>query len=646
MSSLRRGIDKRFADAWRRAGAERGASNCALSISAIEHNSNGLPHDVTTVSAKRSRILTLAATVPMLIPAGIIATIVWLSFASTTIAPVGDEWEMVDILRAKEAGTLSVGDLLAFRENTEHRTAASRAITLALILLTGWDRHAHILFNLVLTGVTAALLIAAGYCTVRSRFITMAIATPILVLIFSLARFANWFLPYTDKIPTVFGIAICMFGLTVPKSRNVQLILALAGAIVASLSSSGGLLAWIVFAPAVFVTSGTSFAIWIATSIAVIVPYLSGIHSGSLSIAQSREGSLFLDPVSAVTYTLTYLGAPIGYPNVEASQLFGALGLCAVTANIILLGLKGPKTSRFRQALAAWAGAAGFAVASALAVMLGRAVAFGFDEAITSRFIGFSSFLWIALLVVASVIFTLPRAPERAQATWLPRLDDGVRFINVLVMLAAGIGILQANSIAFQHASGYLETLQSNQDCIVAFRTAPDKCLEMYRKYGDYGDSTQFRDDTAYIADRRLALFRNVAHIEALLPRPEFAQSSNRFRCDRVGSGTKRDPKGALPAGMGSQAIANACTFVEQEDDSNNSLQTSTPHGFNGTCAVDSWQVYGERWNADGRQWCMVEWFLDQNLAGVSLVSMDGTTAIHADKDGSVDIAVKDGRDA
>ena len=86
--------------------------------------------------------LTLVAA--LLSPVLLIGT--WLPVADDLDVPHWDQWEMVPLLDAATAGTLSAADL--FRQDGETRPLVPRVVLVALALATGWDTRAEVLLNL------------------------------------------------------------------------------------------------------------------------------------------------------------------------------------------------------------------------------------------------------------------------------------------------------------------------------------------------------------------------------------------------------------------------------------------------------------------------------------------------------------------
>ena len=569
--------------------------------------------------------------VPLVVPLAMVAAIVWLILWRTPHVPVMDEWVMVGVLQEADAGTLDFDDFWQ-PHNTEQRTAASRAISLAIIELTGWNRQAHMIVNLLLTGLGAGLMLRAASWTVGSRALTVALAVPMFALGFALTRFANWFLPFTDKIPTILGVAICVWALAAPRCGTRRLVIAALGALLASLSSSGGLLVWVAFAPAILLVNWQAFIGWTAAAIAFVTAYVTNFHPSTLDRAREQTGSILMPLPDAVGFVVSYLGAPIGYPDVSSSQLYGALGIVALAVTLAVLVRTGFSDPAEMRRVAVWVGLAGFAVLTAGAVMLGRGVVYGIESSITSRFIGFSSLLWIALAVLAAK--TLSRVRDRGPIDGRIALMVARRSVVVpaAILLTLVAGFLRANAVAYDHATGYLAPLKEHEGCIVAFDRAPDECLRFFT--WEIKEVSHVREQSAYLAQHRLAIFGSALPVTTPAEAPRIAANGNQtYQCNRIGSGSKRDPALAFAERASIAMISDLCADVLAMDHAVGAL-TELEKSFQGTCSVVNWNVFGERRVYDDQQWCLVDWFRDDDLAALSLVNGDGSVAIHAYADG------------
>ena len=176
----------------------------------------------------------------VLVPLGQVLAILWLVWARSTDVPMSDEWQMVEIVQHADEGELRVGDFWRLHGDA-HRLVVPRLTALVLIELTGWHRRVMMTFNVAVVVLTGILLFQAVRETFRSTAVTVALVVPGSLFILSFTRYHNWLKPFTDKIPTAFGVAVCAWALAARPVGPSRFGVAVFGAMIASLSSLGGL---------------------------------------------------------------------------------------------------------------------------------------------------------------------------------------------------------------------------------------------------------------------------------------------------------------------------------------------------------------------------------------------------------------------
>jgi hypothetical protein len=443
-----------------------------------------------------------------LAPWALLGVILWMIWQQTPLVPFLDEWEMTELVQRWDRGMLNVQDIWALHVHNEHRIVISRLSSLLFIELSGWNRQVQMTFNVGLVGVTAALLVQCVRWTLGPDGLSDALLLPIALLLFSLARSGSWFQPVTDKIPTAFGVVVCMWALARGPASTWRFALAVAGALIASLSSFGGLLTWGAFAPAVWLTGWKRLGLWGAAALAVIVPYLIGFPSGTLTPDYTRETAEMLPLGDMLLYVLAFLGSSVGYPDLVRAAAFGLLGLALTAINVALLWFpKGSDRPNFQTALT-WGGLAIFAIATAGAVAFGRGAGFGLSSAIASRFHTFSALWWCFVFVVAAAagirLMAVQSHPEESPPARL--IARGALGLNVVVLSMAIAGLVWANLFGFVQSSAWLGRLRQNQDCVRHYQQADEACLVLY-----HWDPALTRTRAAYLAERRFAIFRDAA---------------------------------------------------------------------------------------------------------------------------------------
>jgi hypothetical protein len=151
-----------------------------------------------------------------------------------------DEWNLVELMRRGNDGTLTLGNL--WSQHNENRMFFPNVITLILGNATGFSDTAFMYLGAILL-VAAVLLLIVG-C--RRDLLEYPLAyVPAIFLFFSLAQYENtlwafqfaWFL----IVACICGVLVL---LTAPQVRLWQLLVSVAIGIVASYSSLAGLTIW------------------------------------------------------------------------------------------------------------------------------------------------------------------------------------------------------------------------------------------------------------------------------------------------------------------------------------------------------------------------------------------------------------------
>jgi hypothetical protein len=423
----------------------------------------------------------------LLIPVVQVAWLLWFVWNRTSRVPYSDEWETISIVMKAKTGHLQFLDF--WELHNEHRILIPRLIDLILIEITRWNRQIEMTFDLALASMTLVLLVMCIRKTVGSTNATLLLLVPISLLYFSFSQGEDWFAPFQIQFYlTTFGVALCMCGFSFPRSRIRAFTVAVLGALIASYSSSHGLIMWAAFLPFVWMRGWLYTAAWVAIALAVIAPYLVGFHSAASSF----------QPFTIVSYVLAYLGAPIGSADVTGSQWLGVAGLIFLSVDLVLyLSLKRELTSILN-----WICLGLFALGSAGITAWGRS-SLGVAQALASRYQAFSVLWWIAVVVVgwlATIQLWRDAATRRRYSAFsLPRLAIAA---NASLVLLTAVGAVKTSQTGYEAALAAQSVLRANESCIRAYATAPDSCLELY-----YPIPSLLAARSSYLARERLNIF-------------------------------------------------------------------------------------------------------------------------------------------
>jgi hypothetical protein len=459
----------------------------------------------------------------------------------TPHVPYWDEWETVTLVQHATQGTLTWNDFWAF--HNEHRIVLPRLLDLGLIQLTHWNRQFEMTFDLLLAVAECALLVVSVYRGLRAhthtatyaRALTALAAAPIGLAIFSLGQWENWLWSFQITfLCTVFGVALCVYGLTWTRrpsregtagsrrSRSTDgerigwlaFGVAVVGAVVAALSSLGGLAVFVAFLPAVVAQGYRKTLLWLVVAVGIIVPYLRGFpHSTPFSLS-----------LTTLKFVIAYLGAPAGAPSAKVAFALGTLSLALAVANVGYYWLR----ERRLTPLLPWIGLGGYAIGLALITSQGRLdLGLWSEIALTSRYQAFSALWWVAVvyLLLRNLSSALAHREELAQATgqahaaqahgqaqraatpgsvdarlqpWLPWLIGA----NVALLLLGSAGLLVTSVRNVSPMETFQETQLQTEGCVVNVDYADVPCLWRF-----YPAPNQLQPLVAYLRDQRDTIF-------------------------------------------------------------------------------------------------------------------------------------------
>lgn len=449
------------------------------------------------------RLAALARLVALGVPVVQVTMLLWAIWTRTASVPFWDEWKMTNIVERANDGTLSLADLWAL--HNEHRPLIQRLIDLGLIDLTHWNRQVMMTFDLAVAIAAAALLLWSARVALGSRDWGFALLAPLSLLLLSWGQWENWFWPWQlGFIGIGFGTALC-FRAVIAKGGTSRswgrLTIALVGALVASLSSAGGLVVWIGFAPAIWRMGYRKLALWIGSGAVVWALYLVGFHRAFTDVATIPQ---------MAAYAIAYLGAPLGGGDIQMSELFGIVGVVMLAANLILYF----RLRRTIGPLMVWLSLALYALGNDAVTTYGRAF-MGPAEAVSSRYQIFSAVWWVSLFIISALVIQAYSgdmqpgrlSPREWLRAWLRERSGVMRAVvalNVVALLVACGAALLANERGLRTGLAVQHTLQGNQQCIVDYQTASDACLGTYDALVE---KDQLLGWAAYLQHHRLAIW-------------------------------------------------------------------------------------------------------------------------------------------
>jgi hypothetical protein len=409
------------------------------------------------------------------LPFGVIAIpflqlylLLWLIWTRTPQVPWWDEWNTVGLVADVYGGKANLAEFWAL--HNEHRILIPRIIDVVLITLTRYNRQVELTFGLAVALASGLLLLQCAKATLRSGGWVLAVLPLMSLFFFSLSQYDDWTEPFQIAfITTVFGVSCTMVGLAARPVTWRSWCLATLGALIASFSSAGGLMAWIAFLPGLWGSGRRKIAAWITIGVVVWILYFRGYpfpaHKPALGFA--------------VRFFLTYLGAPVGFSHPLRSEIAGLVGLIALVVNLAVWW----RFDLQRQRSSIWLQLVTYALLVAAVTTEGRAIYGSLDVALYSKYQTSSALFWVGLIMLSarSVQVLTPilrmRLHSGSAVRGLRTLAIGAQVGGLIVTGAIVLSAIQSNVTGFKSAVNTLDGLTSHQWCIQQYQTSPDSCV-------------------------------------------------------------------------------------------------------------------------------------------------------------------------
>jgi len=430
------------------------------------------------------------------VPASLLGFILWAIWNRTGQAPYWDEWETVVLVQHVTQGTATIHDFLQF--HGEHRIIIPRLVDVPLILSTHWNRQIEMTLDLVLAVGEVVLLLAALRRTLRATNLLLVLVVPLSLLLFSFAQYANWLAPFQIAfITTTLGVALCLWALTADQITWRWLGVGFLGAVIAALSSLGGILALIAFFPVVLLRANYRKALaWFVCAWLIVVPYIRGFPHG---VTQTSVRGTF-------RFDLIYLGAPLGDPHESQALQAGVASIALLLVNLAYYWYR----HRNIRGLEAWLGMGLFVLGVATLTSMGR------SDAMASRYQAFSALWWVVLIALIAVnlkeALATFSAVARAREAFAQRALAG---INLTALLVVTLLLGRVIAISVQPLEMYQSAELQNQQCVINHGYATPACLQTY-----YPNASAVQVRSAFLEQAHLGLFYgDISHLRWQAPR-------------------------------------------------------------------------------------------------------------------------------
>ncbi len=322
-------------------------------------------------------------------------TTLWLISEHSVNVPFWDEWSLVSIFQAQDAGRLGFDEF--WTQHNEHRPVIPKFADFASAHLTDWNLQFELYRNFVVAVAGFAVIVLALRRTL-GRIAFLAASVVAAVLYFSPVQWENWlwgwqlewFLSNTAAIVALWALTV-----DIDRSRRRALIVAGVCGVVATFSLAQGLLIWPV-GLAVLWLRRRPWRVWAALTVVVPVIHFIGWQDEN----SGGSNTTFLEkPARFAEFVTLYLGRSLGTSN-ATGKLVGAALLIAFAAAVVHV-VRSRSETRLVDRAAFWVGLGGYALGAALVTGVGRVSA---GVLATSRYGTMAALFAIATMALLLVV--------------------------------------------------------------------------------------------------------------------------------------------------------------------------------------------------------------------------------------------------
>ena len=380
--------------------------------------------------------------------------------------PVMDQWELVALFEKHHLTSVSFADF--FAQHNEHRLFFPRLVMFGLAEISRWNVMWEMAASLALAAVTFWLL-----CKVLAKTITnqqwRQIATVLIsIVFFSPMAWENWLWGWQVQwYLNVLGLVLAIWALStwqaVPYKR---VLLAAAGAVLATYSLASGFFVWLVCLPLFWYVKPLRAWAWVWGGCALAA--VAGHYVGYQDPVNSPSRTLFLhQPVAYVKYIVIYLAHPLAF----ASQLVIIIApLYAVAFGSVLLQLYRHARQTLTTSLLPWLILGVYACLAAASTGVTR-LGISVGQAYSSRY------TTLSLLLLITFIVLLCKVLESLSGKKSPTLNGRTKKAAVSILAAVGVLVVLgygSGALDMHRHSAYLHKLQH---CARTASSVHDPCL-------------------------------------------------------------------------------------------------------------------------------------------------------------------------
>ena len=367
----------------------------------------------------------MALALVAIVPAFVLAALIY-TFSFNI--PYLDQWEVYDLYSRYHHHSLTFADL--FAQHSEHRMFFPRLFFIAAFYFEPYT-------DLVLLWMSWFLSCLSALCLWRlARFTGWSDSKGLLLLIganaliFNILAFEDWLWGFQ------IGFLLPVFCVTaavsfVATSKGVwSFFWAGFWSVINSFSVGAGLTTWLIIFPLLLFPEGKFRIRWTGLFLHLLAfglcsfLYLHGYVKPTAYVGSSVTS----DPAGAVVYFLIYVGGPFGIGSLRASLVAGSF-LVVMYLCCALLLIRFINQAHIVARTLPWLTLAHYGLVCAAATTVGR-MCFGPWQALSSRYVVFSSLIPIGLLFAGACLF--PALVHRLKS---PRLRQVLGIVIVAIPL-------------------------------------------------------------------------------------------------------------------------------------------------------------------------------------------------------------------
>ncbi len=397
-------------------------------------------------------LIILAITLPLIALALILARY-------AVNVPFWDQWELVDMFKKHDVGTLGFADF--FAQHNEHRLFFPRLIMVGLALVTSWNTLYEVAVNVILASTSIVFL----YLMLRKAFenkllvITMTGLTSL--ILFSPVQMENWLWGWQLQwFLSVLGLVVALWALsTWEASSSKKLVIASSGALVATYSLASGAFVWFVCLPFFFKPlTKRLLPVWLGISFVAIGTYYIGYHDPTYHASKT----FFLtEPIAFVKYVMIYIARPVTL-DYSIALPFATLYISMIALTLFYSLRRQLRTTI--ESLLPWLSLGLYAILAAGSTAVSR-LNLGIIQAYSSRYATISSLLLISVCVL------LAKLADRNSVVRTVRMA-AVITVTCLSILVSAVFIKGVLEVRRYHVH-----LEAMSRCAQTAKTASDPCL-------------------------------------------------------------------------------------------------------------------------------------------------------------------------